>query len=265
METLKFIKILFSFYKGEYDPQYYDVNTLSKKEKYDMLISFIMNRIDFMFHLLLSPFIYPVYYIFRNKLNNKLHNYYITFYENITLNEFENKLYKTLRYDTVANKKIMLNVIKNAFNVFERFLWYSGDIVDVNNTGNCPCDYKKNIKSIFIRRWFYSSIRNPFYNRVWCKYIRGPICNINEIFDNRCDVETSNYGTGNHKVGMRFRVYTDINKNHYFYYEHTYKKRNNYKTHYSGVVGISDVVSVRNKMLFVWYEHSYRKSKIVIL
>ena len=263
MEIIKFIKILFSYYKGKYDPSYYDVSTLSKKEKYDMLLSFVINRIDFILHLFLSPFVYPIYYVFKNKLNNKLYKYYIKHYDDITLDMFEIKLNESLRYGTIANRNIMLHVIQNALNNVERFLWYSGDIIDVNNTGNCPCDYKKNIKSMFIRRWFYSAIRNPFYNRVWCKYIRGPIRDIDEIFDNRCDVETSNYGTGNHRLGMRFRIYTDIYNNHYFYYEHTYKKHNNYKTHYSGVVGISDVTSIRNRMLFVWYEHSYRQSKLV--
>lgn len=276
METLVFIKTLCNWIEGKYDPEHFNAETLDVKEKCYVVVNYFLNRIDFILHLVIAPVVYIIYYPFRNYLNNKLYKYFLSKYvhntnsntlqwdTNITLNQFECELYHSLRYGPVTKRNIMLNTVKNAFNQFERFLWFSGDMIDVDTTGGCPIDYKPHIKCMFLRRWLYSAIRNPFYNRVWCKYICGPINNISEIFDNRCDVETSNYGTGNHRLGMRFRVYTDIYNNHYFYYEHTYKKHNNYKTHYSGVVGISDVIHINtnNPIYYTWYEHSYRKSTI---
>lgn len=258
MEIVTFAKTLYWWYNDK-------GSKYTKKEKRDCINTYICNRIDFFAHLIIAPLVYPIYYINRNTLNQKLFIYSGQNRRFKTIHDFELWLSNTLRYGPVYNRRLCINAI-NKLSPLERFLWYSGDIVDVDKTGGTPVNYKPKLP-MFIRRWFYSAIRNPFYNRVWAKYVRGPIRYIDEVLDERTDIDTSNFGTGNHRVGKRFRVYWNNSREIMFYYEHTYKSRLlGWRTHYSGAVGLSDKgvddLDFFN-YYFVWYEHSNRPCKII--
>ena len=262
MEFLHFTKTLYKWYKGEYDPYYYVPTTLAKDKKRKVIINFLLNRIEFFSLYLVAPFVYTIWYLFRYKIENKMYNYYIMYYTSNggkSIGEYRELMQYNLK-NLGSNTCIFKDVI-NSLNFIEKVLWYSGDIDPTNKS--VPDNYHPKLPT-YIRRLMYSAFRNPFYNYVWSKYVKGPIVKIEEVFDNRGTVETKNYGTGNHRVGCRFRVYSTPNKEYYFYYEHTYKSMwgLGYRTHYSGVVGISDV-DVLYGYAYVWYESSNRPCKII--
>lgn len=262
MGTIRFIKVMYKWYRGDYEPKVTKTTDLCMKDRLDVIVGYIRNRIDFLSHLVIAPIVYPIYYIFRNKINNKLFKLIKAKKDINDVYDYERYLYCSLRFGSIYDRNICLDAILD-LPCFYRFLWYSGDMLNVATDGNIPDDYKPSLP-MFWRRWFYGAIRNPFYNRVFAKYIQGPITEIQEVFDTRGKQEVRSRGIGNHRVGERLRVYRCGRDENFFYYEHTYKlKLLGWRTHYSGVVGISDVEQVSIYPLLVWYEHSNRPCKLI--
>lgn len=257
---LEFFKVLYKLYSGKFN------TGILKHKIHDMIHDYISIRINFISHLIIAPIVYPIYYIFRNKLNDKIFKYYMEFYADdmsISLSDFEHDMYYSLRYGTQDKRNEYINILLMSLSDIELYLWYSGDMLDVDNTGGMPEDYKPHLPK-FWRRWLYSAIRNPFYNYVWVNYVRGPVKDIQTVFDNRNNTVVKTQGLLNHRVGMRLRIYTTENGYKYFYYERTYKSKIlGWRTNYSGVVGISDVDEVSIYPLYIWYEHSNRPCEII--
>lgn len=266
METLFFFKQMIAEYKSDKENQ---------QNKKDCFKRYIKTRIDFLSHLIIAPVIYPIYYIFRKHLGYKVYNNFTKQYPEIfpyldnseeSMNSFGLFLvyiFRDVKYDGSELRK----KLKTCLNPIEYFLWESGDVEDPIHTGGCPTTYKPNKKSMFVRRWFWSAIRNPWYTRVFLKYHSNEIIDIKTTVDKKTEQDTSNYGTGNAKVGLRIRWYIDNKNKWYFYYENVYKSLLlGWREHYCGFVSISSYPDQHNDNGVgkkVYSERSNRPCKLI--
>ncbi|MBQ7984518.1 MAG: hypothetical protein IJ250_02645 [Bacteroidales bacterium] len=175
-----------------------------------------------------GPIGYVGYYLNRKKITARLEN----FYSENNLGDIEN-----IGKD-IANGKVDKQCIKNCLGAWYYKLWLYGDTRSPVENGGVPDDYKPGY-SMFVRRWFYSGVRNPRWNATYINDYSDTIVELQTVYDTRTDVNTHNYGTGDTKLGTVLRWYTDNEGKWWFFYENirpTEPKKG--KLFYFGAVGL---------------------------
>lgn len=116
-----------------------------------------------------APLIYPIWYIFRERITMKL------------VNE---------------------DVYGADMNAFWRWVWTYGDLHDPLGRGGMPLDYR-NGENSFINRFWYSAIRNPRFTYNFKYYITKPVQWINtpNIDTRNFENMISSYGIGDSPDG----------------------------------------------------------------
>lgn len=235
-----------------YHNKKYVINIKKQKECLKEIRKYLFIQL---FNAIMSPICYIIWYLNRYKLTKKLQKELIKHPLTIpnTREEYTSEIYV---------------IAKKTFSKFWFFMWTFGDINDPLNTGGTPVDYKTHIKSLFIRRFLFRSIRNP--RSIYIHHIQTSDPIIDDLipeglilYDTRdMSKPTENYGTGDGHIGSFIRYYISYTGKIYMYYERCTKG----KTFYIGFCKIpfkqlecGNWVQITNKTRF---EISYRTSKL---
>ncbi|MDO5760592.1 MAG: hypothetical protein Q4Q06_06160 [Bacteroidota bacterium] len=177
-----------------------------------------------------APIGYVVYYLCRKPITKRIEN-----------------LYKEKNLDNIENigkdilqEKITKEELQEALKLYYQ-IWLYGDTDDPLVTGGVPKDYKSDLP-MFIRRWLYCGVRNPRWNATYINFYSDSISEIHNVLDNRQNIVTHNYGTGDTRLGNWLRWYVDESGKWWFFYENTKKTgENKGKLFYFGAVGLSNM------------------------
>jgi hypothetical protein len=184
-----------------------------------------------------SLFVYPIWYIWRKQITDKIH-------KGTSWQEIQKLLQKCEIIEVEEKLK------KNGKFLF--WLWTYGDSDDPYGWGGMPDDYGTK-KNNFINRYHWSAIRNPRFNINYMYFRTGIIEQIIDIIDTRNPkLWHKSYGVSSSEDGIIFRWLRDNNNRWYFIYE-----ENNY-THvfWFGYVGLKrDAIGKHGR-----FETSYRKT-----
>lgn len=175
-----------------------------------------------------APLGYVDYYLHRKRITHKLEELYS---EN-NLGNIEN-----IGKD-IINGRIDEKTIKECLGKSDYRRWLYGDTDDPINTGGVPADYKPDLP-MFVRRWFYSGLRNPRWNATYIDNYSSNVVKIATPYDDRSEISTSNYGTTDTRLGTWLRWYVDDEGKWWFFYETTKQKSEDKgKLFYFGAVGL---------------------------
>ena len=264
MFWIRFIKDL----KQDYD------NGLDKQKMRDCYIRYFHFYFRFIFNLILAPIGYTIWWIFKKPISKRLYRYFKRYYSNHAyyiakgiyevenIDEFHNWLNK-LMMTNIDNNKRLDRDIRTALPWLYYKLYLFGDAEDPLGRGGLPLDYR-NGKNTFLNRFLYSAIRNPWGNGIHLKMRSSYLTNIITTFDTRTEVDTTNYGTGNARVGTLIRWYTDSNDELWYFYERVYKnKLLGWRDFYFGGVGCGTISDGKPEhLLCTRWEQSNRECKL---
>lgn len=202
-----------------------------RKEKFDCYARYLQLFFKTAYGQISAPLGYLGYYYSRKRITHKLQNFYnekgLTNIEDIG--------------NDIVNGVINIKELKEYLGTFDYNLWLYGDTKQPIENGGVPEDYKQSLP-LFWRRWLYSAIRNPRWNAMYVNNYTSRIVGITTPYDNRLNITTHNYGTGDTKLGMVLRWVTDEEGKWWFFYENTRKTRGNKgKLFYFGIVGLSQI------------------------
>lgn len=182
-------------------------------------------------------FIYPIWYMFRKSITDKIH-------KGTSWQEIE-QLMNQCEIQQVEDK---LRV--NGKLLF--WLWTYGDNVDPLGWGGMPEDYGTK-KNNFWNRFKWSAIRNPRFNINYLYFRTGLIEEEKIVIDTRNPkLWHESYGVGSSEDGIIFKWLRDNNNKWYFIYED-----NNFNhVFWFGYVGLKRyAIGKRGR-----FETSYRKT-----
>jgi len=189
-------------------------------------------------NMISSLFIYPIWYIWRKEITNKIH-------KGTSWQEIEVLMQKAEIGQ--VEKKLKAN------GKFLFWLWTYGDCNDPLGWGGMPNDYGTK-KNNFWNRYKWSAIRNPRFNINYMYFRTGIIEQIIDVIDTRNPKLWHNsYGVGSSEDGIIFRWLRDNDNKWYFIYE-----ENNFNhVFWFGYVGLKrpDAIGRRGR-----FEFSYRKT-----
>ncbi|GEM_PF-2101089 len=206
-------------------------DTEHRKEKKECYLAYAKMFFQAMYGQITAPVVYIAYYLFRKPITERLETLYLQ--KGLTNIDNVGK--------DLLNGKIDKQDIREALGQIYYRLWLYGDTDDPILTGGVPKDYKPNLP-IFIRRWLYCGVRNPRWNATYINFYSDSIVETRTVFDNRQDVITHNYGTGDTKLGTWLRWYVDKQGKWWFFYENTKQtKEHEGKLFYFGAVGLSNI------------------------
>ncbi|MBR1774719.1 MAG: hypothetical protein IJ759_04245 [Bacteroidales bacterium] len=197
-------------------------------EKIDCYVRYTSLLVKTVYSQVTAPFGYIGYYWNKKKITQSLEE----FYKLHNLDNIENV------GNDIKNGVISKDDLKDYFGLFYYNLWLYGDTDDPLVTGGVPKDYKPNMP-MYLRRWFYSGLRNPRWNATYINNYSADIIQVKTPYDTRTDIATHNYGTGDTRLGSVLRWYIDENGKWWFFYENTRRtKKNKGKLFYFGAVGL---------------------------
>lgn len=188
-------------------------------------------------NLMTAIFIYPIWYIWRKPITDKIHQG--TSWEEIKL------LMQKCEIDEVEKK-----LKKNGKFLF--WLWTYGDCDNPLGWGGMPNDYGTK-KNNFINRFRWSALRNPRFNINYMYFRTGVIqeeCIVIDTLD--WNYWHISYGLGSSPDGTLFKWVRDNNNKWYFI--HT--THNSKRMFYIGYVGLYKQGAIGKHGRF---ETSYRK------
>ena len=186
-----------------------------------------------------SPFIYPIWYIWRKSITDKIH-------KGTSWQEIETHM-QMCEFDEVETKL-------KANGKFLFWLWTYGDCTDPLGWGGMPQDFR-NGKNIFINKYIWSAIRNSRFNINYMHFGTGIIeeqINITNTLNWQYWHES--YGIGDNPDGILFKWVRDNNYKWYFIYENNNEKH----MFYFGYVGLYKQGTIGKRGRF---ETSYRKTE----
>lgn len=180
---------------------YYSSSTPTQLDKLECFINITKNILLIVWNGLSAPFIYPIWFLFRKKISNKI-------YKNISWQDIK------FLIDTNSIKKVKEELKKSG--TFYYWLWTYGDLNDPLNRGGLP-DTQKNT---FLNRFLFSAIRNPRFNINHLEFRTGVIIESQTVIDTR----NFNYnhvsdGIGDSSDGICFKWFKDEDGKWYFIYE----------------------------------------------
>ncbi len=202
----------------------------NRKEKRDCYARYTKLFIETLYGQITAPFCYVGYYLCRKKITNKL----TELYKEKNLENIEN-----IGKD-ITNGVIDKEEIKECLGNGYYKLWLYGDTDNPVEDGGVPQSYKSNLP-MFIRRWFYSGVRNPRWNATYINNYSANIKKITTSIDKRTNTNTHNFGTSDTRLGTWLRWYVDEEGKWWFLYEDTKRtKENEGKLFYFGAVGLGN-------------------------
>ena len=186
-----------------------------------------------------SPFIYPIWYIWRKPITNKIH-------KGTSWQEIEKHMQKCETH--LVEEKLKSN------SKFLFWLWTYGDCNDPLGWGGMPEDCKSG-KNNFWNRYLWSAFRNPRFNINYLYFRTG-------VIEKQYDVINSlnwgywhkSYGIGGNPDGIIFKWVKDNNNKWFFIYENNNSKH----MFYFGYVGLYKNGTIGEHGRF---ETSYRKTQ----
>lgn len=160
------LRLIKDYFKCDYQFETLLIHKIKKKTR-KCYIRFIYLFYRFFIYRITALIIYPIWYIFKSHIAYKL-------YHNFPMYNHKEKFgyYSYDRFNDWLNTQIYYSIntkqlkrdIKNALSIIEYQLWLYGDISNIEIDGEIPAHYKSHIKNMFVRRWLYSSVRNPKFN-----------------------------------------------------------------------------------------------------
>lgn len=239
------LRLIKDYFKCDYQFETLPTHKI-KKEKRRCYRRFIYLFCRFFIYMITGPIIYPIWYIFKSHIANKLYHNFPRYKheENFgyySYDEFNDWLNTQIHCS--MNTKQLKRDIKSALSLIEYQLWLYGDISNVETDGGIPAHYKSHIKNMFVRRWLYSGVRNPKFNSVFLNfYTNSPIIELKTVYDTRTQQVTKNYGTSYTRVGKLLRWYVTETDELWYLWDNTYKSRLfDWRLFYFGAVRLSNI------------------------
>jgi hypothetical protein len=212
---------------------------ISKSAKRRCYLGIVKNLLWSIWSSVTCLFIYPIWYIWRKEITDKIH-------KGTSWQEIEAHMQKAEISE--VEKKLKVN------GKFLFWLWTYGDCNDPYGWGGMPVDYRTK-KNTFGNRYMWSAIRNPRFNMNYLYFRTGEIHEVNVIIDTRdWKYWHGSYGVGSSPDGIIFQWYRDNNNKWYFIYEN-YNVNNVF---WFGYVGLINKGTIGKKGRF---ETSYRKTQ----
>lgn len=204
-------------------------NEANRSQKRECYKTYSKMFLQSLYSQLTAPFGYVVYYIFKKPITHRIEN----LYAEKQLNNIDN-IGKDILKGNITEEEL-----REALKLYYG-IWLYGDTDDPIVSGGVPKDYKTTLP-MSIRRWLYCGVRNPRWNATYLNFYSDSIVEIRTTLDNRQDIVTHNYGTGDTKLGNRLRWYIDKQGKWWFFYENTKRtKENKGKLFYFGAVRLSN-------------------------
>lgn len=231
-EISKFLKTIRADYKSTVD------GLITKKDKSRCYWNILYNLLWSVWNTVTTFFIYPIWYVFRKPLTDKIHR-------GTSWQEIE----ELMRVADINGVESRLKVNGNIL----FWLWTYGDCSDPYGWGGMPTDFR-NGKNNFWNRYIWSAVRNPRFNINYLYYRTGIITEERVIIDTRNPkLWHKSYGVGSSENGLIFKWLKDNNGKWYFIYE-----ENNYEhVFWFGYVGLKRwAIGKRGR-----FELSYRKTQ----
>lgn len=177
-------------------------NVLTKQEKRNCWKGIFKNILMSLWNKITAPFIYPIWYLFRKKITNKI-------YKGTSWREINDLM------SFNKTKKVKQKLKNNG--IFLYWIWTYGDAKNPLQRGGLPKEFGKNT---FWNRFKYSALRNPRFNYNYIYFRTGEIIKAFVVIDNR----NFNYmhkspGIGDSPNGIYFCWLKDHNSKWYFIYE----------------------------------------------
>ena len=191
IEVKNFIKNLLS-----------DKDSIDRKDKIKCWSIIVINLFKIVCNAISSPFIYPMWYLFRNQITSSV-------YKGTSWEEIQN-LMDTNQTEIVKQK------LKSNGNLLY-WIWTYGDSEDPLVRGGLPESYGPNT---FWYRFKYSAIRNPRFNDAYINFRTSEITEVVVVIDNsNFNFMHKSYGIGDSPDGIYFKWMKDNNGKWYFIYE----------------------------------------------
>lgn len=194
-EVGRFLKNLRNDYRSSKGP--------SKKDKRKGYLRLTMLLFINIWNGLTAPIIYPIWYVFRKSITDKI-------YKDTTW-QIINKMIDDNKTGDVKN------ILKNNGGNFLYWLWTYGDLRDPLGQGELTGSDKKNT---FWNRFFENAIRNVRFTTNFMELRTGDIVEVVTIIDNRdfTNMHKSS-GIGDSPDGIYFKWMLDNNNRWGFIYE----------------------------------------------
>lgn len=204
-------------------------NEANRPQKRECYITYSKMFFQSLYSQITAPLGYVVYYIFRKPITHRIEN----LYKEKQLGNIDN-IGKDILQGNITEEELK-ETLKLYYDI-----WLYGDTDDPLVSGGVPKDYKTNLP-MSVRRWMYCGVRNPRWNATYLNCYSDTIMEIRTTLDNRQDIVTHNYGTGDTKLGNWLRWYIDKQGKWWFFYENTKQTgKNKGKLFYFGAVGLSN-------------------------
>lgn len=212
-EVRNFIKVLRDDYRSSPDS--------IKKKKKTAILKTIWLTIDQVWSGVTALFVYPIWYIFRKQITNKI---------------YEGTSWQDVHALVVRNYIHDVKVITQRHGKFLYWLWTYGDLRDPLGRGELPEDgYRGRFKNNFIGRYYENAIRNPRFTNNYMNYRSGTIIGVVKVIDTRnYDITHSSEGIGSAPSGLLFKWMIDTKDEWYFIYDDN-NKENLFYFGYSGL------------------------------
>jgi hypothetical protein len=219
---------------------YKKIGTVRQADKRLCYKRIVKNLLWGIYGAITAPFIYPIWYIWRKSITDKIHR-------GTSWEEIEKHIHKAEISE--VEKKLKAN------GKFLFWLWTYGDCNDPYGWGGMPIDYGTK-KNNFINRFRWSALRNPRFNINYMYFGTG-------IIEQQIDIINTlnwqywhkSYGISSNPDGIIFKWVRDNNNKWYFIYEINNSKR----IFYFGYVGLykheGGAIGYRGR-----FETSYRKT-----
>lgn len=228
LEIRRFLKSIKSDYNNSTIP--------NKSKKRECFIKIIINVFLILWNGITAPFIYPVWFLFKRKITNKI-------YRNTSWQEIESLI--SNNSIKIAHKKLKEN------GSFLYWIWTYGDMLDPLGRGGLPSVQK----NTFFNRFWFSAIRNPRFNINHMNFRTDNIVSFTSVIDTKnSNIMHTSEGIGDSPDGIVFRWMKDINEKWYFIYEDS----NSQNLLYVGYVGLLKNGTIGKSGRF---ELSYRQTK----
>jgi hypothetical protein len=204
-EVFKFIRIMRYELKSDH--------IVTRDEKLNCWKKIIYNLGLIIFNSLTAPFIYPIWYLFREIITAKM-------YTGTSTKEIVSLM------DDNKTEEAKLKLKSNGRILY--WIWTYGDADDPLGSGGLPDKYKNN----FWNRFKWSAIRNPRFNFYYMEFRTGVITQSYTVLDQRnFKYMHKSFGIGDSPDGIYFKwvkdsdqwyfIYEDNNVDNLFYFGYT--------------------------------------------
>jgi hypothetical protein len=150
-----------------------------------------------------APFIYPIWYMFRNKVCEEVYMWLYSWID--------------VKLAVDANLTVFAKHILTRNGKFWYWLWTYGDMEDPLGRGGLP---ERCGKNTFWNRYKYSALRNPRFNMNYMELRTKKIVDEHTLLDTRnFDEMNPSPGIGDTPTGKYFALFKDVEGKWYFIYE----------------------------------------------